>query len=114
MAQKVLLNLNTNDHKKDNSAVLENILKTIARHYSVSLSDLKSKKRHKDIAAIRQVAFYLMKKLTLCSLQTIGSFIGGRDHSTVIHAVTKIEEEIKKDHELIKKLNIIEQKIMMN
>lgn len=114
MAQKVLLNLNTNDHKKDNSAVLENILKTIARHYSVSLTDLKSKKRHKDIAAIRQIAFYLMKKLTLCSLQTIGSFIGGRDHSTVIHAVTKIEEEIKKDHELIKKLSIIEQKIMMN
>jgi len=114
MAQKVLLNLNPNDHKKDNSAVLENILKTVARHYSVSLTDLKSKKRHKDIAAVRQIAFYLMKKLTLCSLQTIGSFIGGRDHSTVIHAVSKIEDEIKKDHEFIRKLNIIEQKIMMN
>lgn len=113
MAQKVLLDLNTNEQKRD-GVMLENILKTAARHYSVSITDIKSKKRHKDIASVRQITFYLMKKLTFSSLQAIGSFVGGRDHSTVIHAVSKVETLLKKDPELTKRLKIIEQKIMMS
>ena len=55
-----------------------------------------------------------MKKLTISSLQTIGSFIGGRDHSTVIHAITKVESMMKDEKELAQKLRMIEQEILMS
>lgn len=111
LAKKVLLNLN---NPRTENATLENILKILAKNFNVSISDLKSKKRHKEIAEVRQLVFYMMKKLTNCSLQVIGSFVGGRDHSTVIHAVSKIETTIKQDSDLSKKLKMIEQEIMMN
>ncbi len=113
MAQKVLMNINGRRYEQE-GVLLDNILKTIARHYAISINDIKSKKRHKNIASIRQVTFYMMKKLSNCSLQTIGSFIGGRDHSTVIHAVTKVEKLIQGESSFIKKLKMIEQKILMN
>ena len=114
MAKKVLLNLNESHENKKEGVMLDNILKTIARYYAISINDIKSKKRHKDIAIIRQVTFYMMKKMTRSSLQSIGTFIGGRDHSTVIHAVTKIEKIIQHDIDFTKKLKIIEQKILMD
>ncbi|MBD3273518.1 chromosomal replication initiator protein DnaA [Candidatus Dependentiae bacterium] len=112
LAKKVLLHLNDNNKKE--GIMLEKILKTIARHYSISINELKSKKRHKNIAIVRQVAFFLMKKLTFCSLQTIGEFVGKRDHSTVLHAITKVEKILEKDRDFAKKINNIEQKILMS
>ncbi|MFH1832407.1 MAG: chromosomal replication initiator protein DnaA [bacterium] len=111
MAHKVLLSLN---EKKQDGLLLENILKIIAHHYSVSVNDIKAKNRHQDIITIRQVSFYLMKKLTNFSLQSIGSFVGGRDHSTVIHAVGKVKTLMQEDTEFIKTLKSIEQKILMH
>ena len=110
MARKVLLNLN---EKKTEGIVLDTIMKIIAKDYDVSINDIKSKKRLKNIANARQIAFYLMKKLSHCSLQSIGSFIGGRDHSTVIHAINKVEETLAKDPTFKKKLQTLEQKILM-
>ncbi|MBX9831319.1 chromosomal replication initiator protein DnaA [Candidatus Babeliales bacterium] len=110
MARKVLLNLN---EKKKEGIVLDNIMKVIAKDYDVSVNDIKSKKRLKNIANARQIAFYLMKKLSHCSLQSIGSFIGGRDHSTVIHAINKVEDSLAKDTAFKKKLQTLEQKILM-
>jgi len=111
LAKKILLHLN--DRKKE-GVMLENVLKVIVEHYDVSVTCLKSKKRHKDISVVRQVAFFLMKKLTFCSLQAIGEFLGGRDHSTVIHAITKVEELIKIDPAFAQKIQIIEQEILSN
>ena len=111
LAKKVLLNLN--QEKKD-GIMLENILKVIAKHYSVSINDLKSKKRQKNIVVVRQVAFYMMKKLTFYSLKTIGEFVGKRDHSTVLHAVTKVENMFDSDSSFAQKLNSIEQEILMS
>ncbi len=112
LAKKVLLHLNDNNKKE--GIMLDKVLKIIARHYSISINELKSRKRHKDIAIVRQVVFYFMKKLTFCSLQTIGQFVGKRDHSTVLHAITKVERFIEKDRDFAKKLNNIEQKILMS
>ncbi len=111
MAKKVLLNL---QEKKKDSIQFDNILKSIAKHYTISPIDIKSKKRNKNIASIRQVMFYFMKKLTFSSLQSIGSYIGGRDHSTVIHAINKVEEMIKNDAEFAQNLKTLEQKILMS
>ncbi len=112
LAKKVLLHLNNNIKKE--GIMLDKVLKLVARHYSVSINDLKSKKRQKDIALIRQVTFYFMKKLTFCSLKTIGEFVGNRDHSTVLHSITKIEKNLENDRDFAKKLNNIEQKILMS
>lgn len=109
LAKRVLLHLN---EKKKDGVMLDSVLKTVASHYDISLTDLKSKKRHKDIAVVRQVALYMMKKLTFCSLQAIGEFVGGRDHSTVIHAITKIESMLEADAHLTQKLKVIEHEIM--
>lgn len=112
LAKKVLLHLNDNNKKE--GVMLDKVLKTIARHYSISINELKSRKRQKDIAIVRQITFYLMKKLTFCSLQTIGQFVGKRDHSTVLHAINKVEKFQEKDRDFAKKLNHIEQKILMS
>ena len=62
------------------------------RHYNIRLSDMHSARRARQVARPRQVAMYLAKQLTARSLPEIGRKFGGRDHTTVMHAVRKIEE----------------------
>ena len=94
--------------------MLETVMRITAKYFSVSANDIKSKNRHKDIAVVRQVVFYFMKKLTFFSLQAIGSYVGGRDHSTVVHAVHKIEDLMQKDRSFLVKLKNLENEIMSN
>lgn len=68
-------------------------------HFGVKLSELQSKKRTKALAFPRQIAMYLARKLTRHSLEEIGGFFGGRDHTTVLYAVDKIEGEVANDKE---------------
>ncbi|MCB9493611.1 MAG: chromosomal replication initiator protein DnaA [Epsilonproteobacteria bacterium] len=109
MAKRVLLTLN---EQRNEDTSLEHVVKVVGKHYGVSPQEIKSKKRHKNIALARQISFFLMKKLTHSSLQTIGSFIGKRDHSTVIHALTKIDSLLKTDHSFEQKIKVIEQEIL--
>lgn len=111
LAKKVLLD--QTETKRD-GVLLDTIIKIVAKHFSVPLSDIRSKKRHQDIAVVRQVAFYMMKKLSTCSLQAIGNYIGGRDHSTVIHAISKVEALRESNTSFAQKLKIIEQEIIAN
>ncbi|HWW48329.1 MAG TPA: chromosomal replication initiator protein DnaA [Xanthobacteraceae bacterium] len=76
---------------------IEDIQRIVARQYSVSRSDLLSSRRTANVVRPRQVAMYLAKTLTLRSLPEIGRRFGGRDHTTVLHAVRKIEGLISKD-----------------
>ncbi|MBX2849734.1 MAG: chromosomal replication initiator protein DnaA [Acidiferrobacterales bacterium] len=76
---------------------IENIQKTVADYYSIRVSDLKSKRRNRQIARPRQVAMALAKDLTNLSLPDIGDAFGGRDHTTVIHACKKVNELTKTD-----------------
>lgn len=112
MTRKVLLNLGHTQERKRENIALENILRIVSRHYDVSPIDIKGKNRHKDIAAVRQVTFYLMKKLTFNSFQTIGTIIGGRDHSTVIHAVQKVEAMAAIDKHFEAKIKQLEHEIV--
>ncbi|MCK4517403.1 chromosomal replication initiator protein DnaA, partial [Candidatus Babeliales bacterium] len=109
LAKQVLLHI---PEQKNDGIMLEKVLRTVAKHYSISLQDLRSKKRQQSIARARQIAFYLMKKHTISSLQAIGNYIGGRDHSTVIHAIGKIKEYIDDDRILESKVKMIEQDIL--
>jgi chromosomal replication initiator protein len=86
---------------------IEDILQIIGRHYSVSRADLLSPRRARSIVRPRQIGMYLAKKLTSRSLPEIGKRFGGRDHSTVLHAVRKIEELLKADEKLAREIALL-------
>jgi chromosomal replication initiator protein len=71
---------------------IEEIQKQVANHFNIRLSDMHSARRARSVARPRQVAMYLAKQLTARSLPEIGRKFGGRDHTTVMHAVKKVDE----------------------
>jgi chromosomal replication initiator protein len=81
----------------DRRLTMEEIQKRVAEHFKIRVSDMSSARRSRAVARPRQVAMYLSKQLTSRSLPEIGRAFGGRDHTTVIHAVRKIEELVKLD-----------------
>ena len=84
---------------------VEMIQKEVAIHYMLSISELKAKKRNKNILLPRQLAMHLTRKMTNLSLPEIGQAFGGKDHTTVLHSCRKIEQDILNDEDL---KNIIE------
>jgi len=88
---------------------VENIQKTVADFYKIKVADMYSKRRPANIALPRQIAMYLAKELTQKSLPEIGDLFGGRDHTTVLHAVRKISDLRTKQSELNHALHVLEQ-----
>ncbi|TDR32514.1 chromosomal replication initiator protein DnaA [Hydromonas duriensis] len=88
---------------------IESIQKAVADFYKISLVDMHSKKRPKNIAFPRQIAMFLVKELTQKSLPEIGAAFGGRDHTTVLHAVRKITEDRRVDSKLNHEIHLLEQ-----
>ena len=93
LAQDVLKNILREDPK----VTIEIIQKYVANHYSLRISDLKSRNNAKSVALPRQIAMYLSKNLTTASLPQIGKNFGGKHHSTVIYSIKKIETKRKND-----------------
>jgi len=95
---------------KKSAFTVDEVMRAVCRYYNLKMSDLKSPKRSKPIAGARQVAMYLCRELTSDSFPEIGESFGGKDHSTVIHAVNKIDAliqddiKVKQDMAAIKKL----------
>ena len=81
----------------DRRLTMEEIQKRVAEHFKIRVSDMSSARRSRAVARPRQVAMYLSKQLTSRSLPEIGRAFGGRDHTTVMHAVRKVEELVKLD-----------------
>tara|TARA_Y100000590_G_C15734807_1_gene1018201 strand:+ start:512 stop:1906 length:1395 start_codon:yes stop_codon:yes gene_type:complete len=106
-AQLVLQDLLKSNNKK---ITIEEIQKKVVEHYNIRLTDMYSPRRSRSVARPRQVAMYLAKFITSRSLPEIGRKFGGRDHTTVMHAVKKIEElkqqdtNFSEDIELLKRL----------
>lgn len=94
LAKEVLRNTLT---QADKAVTIENIQKTICEHFNIKITELKSKRRTRNVALPRQVAMYLCRKHTDTSFPAIGYKFGGRDHSTVIHASKSIERRIRED-----------------
>ncbi len=88
---------------------VENIQKTVADFFNIKVADMYSKKRPANIARPRQIAMYLAKELTQKSLPEIGELFGGRDHTTVLHAVRKIALDRSKSPECNHELHVLEQ-----
>jgi chromosomal replication initiator protein len=86
---------------------IEDILRIVSRHYKVPRNDLLSSRRSRDVVRPRQIAMYLAKALTSRSLPEIGRRFGGRDHTTVLHSVRKVEQMIKDDAELGQEIELL-------
>ncbi len=107
-AQEVLLDLlRANDRR----VTIEEIQKRVAEHFSIRLSDMSSPRRARAVARPRQVAMYLAKQLTTRSLPEIGRKFGGRDHTTVMHAVRKIEELRASDRSFAEDIDLLRRMI---
>ncbi|MEW6675055.1 MAG: chromosomal replication initiator protein DnaA [Nitrospirota bacterium] len=94
MAKNILRDFIVEDEKP---ITIENIQKIVCEYFSLKLSDMKAKKRTKEIALPRQVAMYISKQVTDASLSDIGKGFGGKDHATVIYACKHIEDKRSKD-----------------
>ncbi len=86
--------------EKNREITIEEIQKGVAAHFNVKVSDLKSPKRLKVLVIPRQIAMYISRQLTASSYPEIGERFGGKDHSTIIHAIKKIEKQIETDYQL--------------
>ena len=91
---------------------IQNILDVVTKYYNVRLSDLQSKKRFKSIAFPRQVCMFLARRHTRYSLEEIGGYFGGRDHTTVLHAVRTVDADTKSDKEVAEQLTQIEAQLV--
>ncbi|MGB3024375.1 chromosomal replication initiator protein DnaA [Paradevosia shaoguanensis] len=86
---------------------IEDILRIVSRHYKVPRNDLLSSRRSRDVVRPRQIAMYLAKSLTSRSLPEIGRRFGGRDHTTVLHSVRKVEQMMKDDGDLCQEIELL-------
>jgi len=91
----------------DRRVTIEEIQKRVAEHFAIRLADMHSPRRARAVARPRQVAMYLSKQLTSRSLPEIGRKFGGRDHTTVMHAVRKIEELRASDHGFAEDIDLL-------
>jgi len=97
MAKNILKDIIIEQNKE---VTIETIQKTVANHYQLKTSDIKSSKRLKTLVLPRQIAMYIGRKLTSASYPEIGAKFGGKDHSTIIHAIKKIEKNMEEDLQL--------------
>ncbi len=93
----------------DTPITVDDIIEEVCRHYDVTPNALKSRSRKKEVVLPRQVAMYLAKKYTNIPAGRIGRMIGSRDHSTVLHSITKVETMLKKDKTFAAEVKQIEE-----
>ena len=110
LAKDVLRNIINTEQQ---SIPIESIQKSVASYFNLKLTDLKAKKKTKQIVLARQIAIYLSRKLTKSSLIEIGDRFGGKDHSTVLHAINKIEQKIHTDQKIASAIQKIKPKLKL-
>jgi chromosomal replication initiator protein len=86
---------------------IDNIIEKVSSYFNVPVNNVREKNRKKEVSYCRMVAMYIAKSVTSCSLKTIGLHFGGRDHSTVIHAIQHIETLKNTDSRVLKDINYI-------
>ena len=90
---------------------INDIQKEVAKHFAVMVSDLSSKSRKQHIVAARQMGMFISHELTSLSLAKIGNNFGNRDHSTVLHACSKIKDKINKERQTKDNYDLIKLKL---
>ena len=105
LAEKTLADL---IRKRETPRVrIDDILKIVSRHFKIPRNDILSSRRSRDVVRPRQIAMYLAKSLTSRSLPEIGRQFGGRDHTTVLHSVRKVEQLMRDDGDLCQEIELL-------
>lgn len=112
IAKKELQNIITPD--KPREVTIQLIVEVVSEHFGISLDQMMSRGRSKNISKPRQIAMYLCQNMTSEPLENIGNLLGGRDHSTIIHGIRKVEQDLSTDDELQKTIDTIKKKINPN
>lgn len=112
LAEDALKDIISPDMKRDITPQL--IIDTVAEHFNISPADISSNKRNSEIVVPRQIVMYLCRTLIDIPLKSIGTYVGKRDHSTVIHGIKKIEEEIDNSDTMRNTIEIIKKKLNPN
>ena len=89
----------------------ENIIQIVADHFGITTLDISSQKRNREIVVPRQIVMYLCRDMTATSLQAVGKYLGGRDHTTIIHGAEKISADMEKNDTLKNTIEILKKKI---
>ena len=92
----------------DTPLTIDDILEKVCRHFNVTVSGVNSKSRKRELVVARQVSMYLAQKHTKIPANRIGKLVGGRDHSTVLHSCTQVENRLQTDPAFCSELNSIE------
>lgn len=109
LAQEALKDLISPGEKREVTPEL--ILQVVSDHYGISPDDIISQKRMREIVVPRQIVMYLCRQMTNTPLKTIGTFLGGRDHTTILHGQEKIAADLDKDEALRNTMEILTKKI---
>jgi chromosomal replication initiator protein len=91
---------------------IEDVLAAVASHFGIKVSDLKGSRKNREVSQPRQVAMYLARRLTRHSFPEIGRAFGGKDHSTVVKGVKKIETILRENPELAERVRLVERSLM--
>ena len=109
--QRKKINVTDSLNKIETNITIEDIQKTVVSYYNISMHDFMSSRRSRSVARPRQIAMYLSKKMTTKSLPDIGRRFSGRDHTTVIHAIKKVEELMIQDKNFENEVKDLNQKL---
>ncbi|MGE4527124.1 MAG: chromosomal replication initiator protein DnaA [Rhodospirillaceae bacterium] len=93
--------------QRERHLTIDAIQKEVAQHFNIKIADMSSPRRARAVARPRQIAMYLAKQLTARSLPEIGRKFGGRDHTTVMHAVKKVEELMQQDTDFAEEVDLL-------
>ncbi len=96
---------------KHSQVTLQHIIDAVTEYFGVKLSDLQSRRRHKSVTEPRQVCMWLARKRTRFSLEEIGGYFGGRDHTTVMHSIRTVDAKSKKDPNFAKQVQHLDEQI---
>ena len=100
--------------EEEQNISMERIQRVVADFFNLKISDLRAKRRNRSVAFPRQIAMYLIRSLTTHSLPEIGEYFGGRDHTTVLHSVNKIDSEMEEKVDLRKTIQEIKELLKKN
>ncbi|MEF9939673.1 MAG: chromosomal replication initiator protein DnaA [Clostridium sp.] len=109
LAEEALKDLISPNESKEVTPEL--IIQVVSDHYGITSLDISSQKRNKEIVYPRQIVMYLCRNMTEAPLQAIGKYLGGRDHTTIIHGSEKIAAELEKNETLRNTMEILKKKI---
>ena len=108
MAQRLFQGAPATGSRRVNADLIQ---KVVCEHFDITIEEIKSSRRQKMYVAPRQIAMYLTRELTEYSFPEIGSFFGGKDHSTIMHAYEKIKKQISEDENMTYTIKQLKEKI---